>query len=162
MLTAASSLSSTGPPLWFFIIAGVLFFIIVFRIRQQAMKLKPVRKVASGELISFRVGVRVKPRLTGGFWSTKTLGAMQLTIGIEWVQLTTRPEIAGRLLGSEWFFSGPGTNIKKSKLPSDPLRRNWIILNGISGGRKAEVAVMPVEHPDEAWEALLRVGCQPF
>jgi hypothetical protein len=78
------------------------------------------------------------------------------------VRLTTRPEIAGRLTGSEWFFNGKDTTIKRSTLRSDPFRRQWIIISGTSAGRRAQVAVVPTEYPEDVWEALLRVGCQPL
>jgi hypothetical protein len=162
MLVAGIVSLSPPPPIWFvaFVVGG--FVVAMVRQWRKTSREQLVREAASTEHVSFRTGVRLKLRLTGGIWSPKTLGGMELIIGTSTVRLTTRPEIAGRLTGSEWFFNGNDTTIKRSTLRSDPFRRNWIIISGISAGQKAQVAVVPTEYPDQAWEGLLRVGCQPL
>jgi hypothetical protein len=161
MLNAGIVSLSPPPPIWFvaFVVGG--FVVVMVRQWQRMSRELPIREAASTEPVSFRMGVRLKLRLAGGIWSPKTLGAMELIIGTSTVRLTTRPEIAGRLLGSEWFFTGKDTTIKWSLLRSDPFRRKWIIISGTSAGQKAQVAVVPMEYPDQVWEGLLRVGCQP-
>jgi hypothetical protein len=156
---------TAAPPILLAAIVLVGFIVIFIRVRQQGSRLLPVRQAASAEHVALRTDVQVKVQLRGlrrgrAAWSSKTLGAMQLTIGTATVWLTTRPEGAGRALGSEWFFNARETQIERSRLPNDPLHREWIILTGDSGGRSAKVAVKPAAPADEVWNALLHAGCQ--
>jgi hypothetical protein len=162
MLVAGIVSLSPPSPNWFFAFVIGGFGVAMVRQWRKTSREQFVREAASTEPVSFRTGVRLKLRLTGGIWSPKTLGAMELIIGTSTVRLTTRPEIAGRVLGSEWFFTGKDTTIKWSMLRSDPFRRTWIIISGTSAGQKAQVAVVPMEYPDHVWEGLLRVGCLPL
>ena len=162
MLVAGIVSLSPPPPILFVAFVVGLFVVAMFRQWRKTSREQFVREAASTEHVSFRTGVRLKLRLTGGIWSPKTLGGMELIIGTSTVRLTTRPDIAGRLTGSEWFFACKDTTIKRSMLRSDPFRRKWIIISGTSAGQKAQVAVVPTEYADQVWEGLLRVGCQPL
>jgi hypothetical protein len=151
-------------PFLLFVYVAALFVVTAVRVQNRRWRLEPIREAADAERVSLRTRVQVKPRHSLGWWSTKTLGAMELTIGTATLQVTTLPERVGMMLGSEWFFSARETQIRRGKLRGDLLRREWIILSGISGGRSAvEVAVRPVASSisiEEVWQALLRAGCQ--
>ena len=91
----------------------------------------------------------------------KTVSPMELTITTATVQLIMIPEFAGRILGAERFFSARETQIRRTKVRTDPYhRREWIALSGTI--RSEAVAITPEGSSiEEVWEALLRAGCQP-
>jgi hypothetical protein len=162
MLAAVSNSLSAMLRTLLIVYVAVGFLVAAIRVQRRRSRMQPLVEAAGLEPVLFRTHIQVKLGYRWG-WGPKTLGAMQLTIGVATLQVTTRPGIAGRVLGSEWFFSARDTQIRRSKLRTDPLRREWIIFSGAVGGPTKAIAVKPLGSSlEEVWEALLRAGCQPF
>src|SRR4051794_36978442 len=109
MLAAASMSLAAILPFLLFVYVAALFVVTAVRVQNRRWRLEPIREAADAERVSLRTHVQVKARHSLGWWSTKTLGAMELTIGTATLQVTTLSERVGMMLGSEWFFSARET-----------------------------------------------------
>jgi hypothetical protein len=162
MLATASILLSAALPKLLIVYVAAGFVVVAIQVQRRRARMQPLVEAAGVEPVLFRAPVQVKVRYYTWFWGTKTLGAMELSIGVATVRITTLPGIAGRVLGSEWFYSAPETQIRMTKLSTDPFRRDWITITGTIADRTEAIAVKPLRSSyEEVWAALLRAGCRP-
>jgi hypothetical protein len=118
------------------------------------------RRAAQGEQTRFEGPVGAKYRLASGAWSTKTLGGLRLVVGEHHWSLVLRYRWLGAVLGSEWVYPAVGTLVSFGRLPGDPLRREWLVLDATSLPHGAALAVRVAE-AGRAWDSLIQIGAMP-
>jgi hypothetical protein len=152
---------STILPLLLALYVVGLWVIVQIKARRRHRKLTILRAEANDTTTLIRIPISVKVRYPRGWWGLRTMSPMELTAGSRTLAVTTKPKGIGARLGNEWFFDAKLTNIRHaSHLPLDFLHREWLVIQGVSANRPAEIAIRPVGAFDEAWAALLHAGCQ--
>jgi hypothetical protein len=134
--------------------------LVLLRIQFRRRATAEVRRAADAEPIHFEHPVGAKVRLRYSGWSLKTLGGMRLVVGEQHWSLVLRYRWLGALLGCNWTYSAAGTTISFGRLPFDPLRRDWIVLDATALPHGEALAVT-LPNPRRAWDCLIGIGAVP-
>jgi hypothetical protein len=141
-----------------FVVVGMSVALLRIQFRRRATA--EVRRAAQAEPIRFKHSVGAKYRLPRSGWSLKTFGGMRLVVGEQHWSLVLRYRWVGALLGSEWTYPAAGTTISFGRLPRDPLRRDWLVLDATSLPH-GEVLAVNLADPRGAWDSLIQIGAVP-
>jgi hypothetical protein len=142
----------------------VVFALALWRIARQQRKLDPLRAEAAEKPVLFRSRVAVKTRFPGAslwsghnwWWSTKTLGFMELVVYPGIVGARTSGG-AGRLLGSDWWFRSPETTMSWVTI----IGREWLALSGRDARGLVDLALSCADI-EAARAALAESGVRPL
>ena len=146
-------------PLIAVVVAAVAIGFVMIRARNRtrerdsALNLTPTAPV-------FRAAVQAKVRLDPGGWSRKTMGGMRVLIASDVIEVVLVFRRLGRLLGSDYVLPVATVRARRTRLRSDPLRREWIVLSGHDGGRAVSLAIRSKQDGASIVTALERQGVQ--
>lgn len=148
----------------------VFLFIIalgVGRIGWQAYRLTPTRRAAFAEPVTFcdRVSVKFRYGSPLGWnrsllpaWNRRVAGPMELRTRGPFVEVSMATPFPGVLLGVNRYLRGPETVMTTDRDQAPSKEDGWIILRGIQGGKRVEVAILPHGPNDEVLHALQAAG----
>jgi len=121
----------------------------------------PLRLEAMGQEITFRLRLdRVK--VYGSGW-TDLKGATALIVRADTFEVSAITVPCRAFFGMEYYFRARDTTIEMGELPlvSFILKKTWIIVRGLHGNRRIELALNSENYLYDAWVALVRAGAVP-
>lgn len=133
----------------------------MFQIQRRRSQLGPVRRKIEKETVTFRTPVDVKYLVPLGYWSVKTLAAMELVVKADGFQITLRSRVIGGILGSEWYFLSQESTIESSGEPNGvTFPRKWIVARTTQQNKGVAIAFKPRDGGSPSWNALVATCVQ--
>ena len=136
--------------------AGGILYLIVRRNRERDGN-APLRNEIDAQA-SFRVSLRRASVLgTGGFGGTRGMwiplrGPKRLTVGTDGFVVSAPQALR------EFAFTGRYSSIAVSRVPSQLVSRDWIVITPRDGGRRLAITS---DNLPEIWQALAGTGATP-
>ena len=136
------------------IIGGVVYMFM--RRNGERARNAPLRREIEAQVCFETILYRASILGTGGFGGTRgqwipLRGPKRLTVGTDAFTVSAPQALR------EFVFRGRESSIAFSQVPSRLVVRDWIVITGQAGGRRAQLAITQDNLPD-VWHALAGTG----